>query len=81
MHKILNFATVSREHFREDIFVTSKLWNTDHRRVEEACRRTLSDLGLEYLDLYLVHWPHAFKKIGDDPFPIVDGVPQVKKKE
>jgi diketogulonate reductase-like aldo/keto reductase len=46
---------------RGDLFVTSKLWNTDHRRVEEACRRTLSDLGLEYLDLYLVHFPLAFE--------------------
>jgi D-xylose reductase len=46
---------------RADLFVTSKLWNTDHEpaRVEEACRRTLADLGLEYLDLYLVHFPLA----------------------
>lgn len=48
---------------REDVWVTSKLWNTYHRKehVEAACRRTLADLGVEYLDLYLVHFPIALK--------------------
>lgn len=48
---------------RSDIWVTSKLWNTYHRKehVQAACKRTLADLGLEYLDLYLVHFPIALK--------------------
>eukprot|EP00911_Craspedida_sp_UC1_P002732 UC1_evm2s2005 len=55
---------------REDVFVTSKLWNSDHHPddVEGACKQTLADLGLEYLDLYLVHWPHAFAR-GLGKFP------------
>jgi len=44
---------------REDIFITSKLWN-DERGYDTTMRafdKTMADLGLEYLDLYLIHWP------------------------
>ncbi|XP_052455653.1 aldo-keto reductase family 1 member A1-B [Carassius gibelio] len=55
---------------REDVFVTSKLWNTKHHPddVEPSLLKTLEDLKLEYLDLYLMHWPHAYQR-GDNPFP------------
>ncbi|XP_066511677.1 aldo-keto reductase family 1 member A1-A-like [Hoplias malabaricus] len=49
---------------REDVFVTSKLWNTQHHPddVEAACKKTLSDLGLKFMDLYLMNWPMAFER-------------------
>ena len=42
---------------REEIFVTTKLWPTDAFMVDEAFERSLKKLGLDYVDLYLVHWP------------------------
>jgi diketogulonate reductase-like aldo/keto reductase len=44
---------------REDIFVTTKLWNSDHGydRAVKACERSLKLLDIGYIDLYLIHWP------------------------
>jgi alcohol dehydrogenase (NADP+) len=55
---------------RGDIFVTTKVWNTNHRpeRVEPAFEASLERLGLDYLDLYLIHTPFAFQP-GDDQDP------------
>jgi len=49
---------------REDIFVTTKLWNDDHGYDEAitACHLSLEALDLEYIDLYLIHWPVAGKR-------------------
>ncbi len=50
---------------RDELWVTSKLWNTYHARdhVRPACERTLRDLGLDHLDLYLIHFPIALKYV------------------
>jgi alcohol dehydrogenase (NADP+) len=55
---------------REEIFVTTKLWNSNHRpeRVEPAFEGSLGRLGLKYLDLYLIHTPFAFQP-GDEQDP------------
>jgi alcohol dehydrogenase (NADP+) len=55
---------------REDIFVTTKLWNTNHRpeRVGPAFDASLDRLRIDYLDLYLIHTPFAFQP-GDDQDP------------
>jgi len=56
---------------REDIFVTSKLFNDQHRKehVRPALLKTLKDLKLTYVDLYLVHWPFSTKYTGPDANP------------
>ncbi|ONK55113.1 uncharacterized protein A4U43_UnF7490 [Asparagus officinalis] len=49
---------------REELFITTKLWNSDHGHVLEACKDSMNKLQLEYLDLYLVHFPVATKHTG-----------------
>ncbi len=58
---------------REELFITSKVWNDKHREVIASCKQSLKDLRLEYLDLYFVHWPfpnyHAPGCSGDSRNP------------
>ncbi|KAI9050623.1 hypothetical protein LZ554_005782 [Drepanopeziza brunnea f. sp. 'monogermtubi'] len=55
---------------REDIFITTKLWCTYHSRVEQNLDISLKSLGLEYVDLYLMHWPVAMNPNGNhEKFP------------
>jgi alcohol dehydrogenase (NADP+) len=56
---------------RDELFVTTKLWNNNHRpeRVKLACEASLRRLQLDYLDCYLIHTPFAFQP-GDEPYPM-----------
>ncbi|KAM9972221.1 hypothetical protein ACTFIW_003580 [Dictyostelium discoideum] len=69
---------------REDIFYTSKLGSSCHKAnlVIKHCKKTIEDLGIGYLDLYLIHWPIAFENAnpsgltteplrGENGYPII----------
>jgi len=66
MHEVLQGGTVKRE----DIFVTTKLWNTNHRpeRVRPAFDASCQRLQIDYVDCYIVHTPFAFQP-GDNQDP------------
>ena len=42
---------------RKDLFIMTKVWNDMHRRVEEACDKSIRDLQCDYVDMYYIHWP------------------------
>jgi len=56
---------------RSEIFITTKLWGTSHspKDVPTAMQSSLDNLGLDYVDLYLIHWPFNFKSNGKDNVP------------
>lgn len=55
---------------RDELFIVTKLWNTFHDKEEvvPTCRKSLENFGLDYIDLYLIHWPVAQKSTG--PFDV-----------
>lgn len=55
--KAINAAIKAGDVTREELFVTTKLWNDDQHRAAEAYQESLKRLDLEFIDLYLVHWP------------------------
>jgi len=59
--KALQDSLLNNEIKRQDLFITSKLWNTSHKKdqVRQALEKSLENLNLDYLDAYLMHWPVA----------------------
>jgi glycerol 2-dehydrogenase (NADP+) len=54
---------------RKDIFVTTKLWNADHKQIEKALQTSLDKLKLDYVDLYLIHWPCSTDPATKEAYP------------
>lgn len=52
---------------REDLFITTKLWNTMHKKeqVVPACKTSLKNFGFDYVDLYLIHWPMSYDEVNE----------------
>ena len=65
---------------RKELFITTKLWNNNHHPddVEPALQQSLDELGLDYVDLYLIHWPVQWKR-GNELFPMENGQPVLEK--
>jgi len=65
LHKVFSEGKIKRE----DVFITSKLWSSYWGRPREALEKTLHDLQLQYLDLYLIHHPFAFEYVPGEMIP------------
>lgn len=61
---------------RSDMFITTKLWNTYHSPTDvvPTCKKSLENLNLDYIDLYLVHWPLAYKRDSVMAAPVTEGL-------
>ncbi|PKI84824.1 hypothetical protein MVES1_000925 [Malassezia vespertilionis] len=66
---------------RHEFFVTTKLWNTCHNNVEASFDHSLKELDVEYIDLYLMHWPQAQHEDGtaDDSTNFIDTWKRMEK--
>lgn len=53
---------------REEIFVITKLWNTDHKLVSKALDTSLQKLSLDYVDLHIMHWPLSIDLKTEKPY-------------
>ncbi|ROT35001.1 NAD(P)H-dependent D-xylose reductase [Sodiomyces alkalinus F11] len=72
---------------REELFLVSKLWNTDHKaeHVEKMARKQLADLGIDYFDLYFIHFPVALEHVDPSvrypPGWFYDGVSEIRRSD
>jgi diketogulonate reductase-like aldo/keto reductase len=64
---------------REELFVTTKLWNPDQGRAAEAMDESLARLGLEYVDLYLIHWPTPKQDLYVEAWKTMKGLREMGK--
>lgn len=66
--KAVNDAVAAGDVSREELFVTTKLWNDQHHQAEVAFQQSLERLNLDYIDLYLVHWPVPAQGLANQAF-------------
>ena len=71
--KVFNNTSITRD----ELFITTKLWGDEKEDVEGAVKKSLAKLQIDYLDLYLVHWPVAFK-VDENGKPVPVKIPNHK---